>query len=105
MDKSAEPKVLNKRTDPIPANAFYGGRAGDWGNPFVMGRHGDRAAVVAKHEAWLRDQHHLLRRLDELKGRDGVCFCAPKACHLDLIVRLANSTREERIAWWRCDPV
>jgi hypothetical protein len=35
----------------------------------------------------LRDQHHLLRRLDELRGRDGVCFCAPEACHLDLVVR------------------
>ncbi len=50
---------------------------------------------------WLADQHHLLRALDELRGHDLVCFCAPRACHGDLLARLANLTREERIAWWR----
>ena len=28
-------------------------------------------------------------------------FCAPRPCHGDLLVRLANTTRDERIAWWR----
>jgi hypothetical protein len=39
--------------------------------------------------------------IDELRGHDLVCFCAPRACHSDLLRRLANATREERIAWWR----
>ena len=43
----------------------------------------------------------LLRALDELRGRNLVCFCGPRACHGDLLLRLANATREERIAWWR----
>jgi hypothetical protein len=42
-----------------------------------------------------------LRALDELRGRDLVCFCAPLPCHGDLLLRLANATREARIAWWR----
>jgi hypothetical protein len=50
---------------------------------------------------WLADQHDLLRALDELRGRDLVCFCAPLPCHGDLLLRLANESREERIAWWR----
>ena len=25
----------------------------------------------------------------------------PRACHFDLLLRLANATRDERIAWWR----
>ena len=62
---------------------------------------GDRAAVIAKYECWLADQHQLLGALDELCGRDLVCFCAPRPCHGDLLLRLANATREERIAWWR----
>ena len=62
---------------------------------------GDRAAVIAKYETWLRRQHHLLRALDELRGRNLLCFCAPKVCHGDLLLRLANASREERIAWWR----
>ena len=71
------------------------------GNPFRIGPDGDRATVIAKHERWLADQHNLLRALDELRGRDLVCFCAPLPCHGDLLRRLANATRDERIAWWR----
>src|SRR5207302_6414693 len=66
-----------------------------------FGVDGDRAAVITKYSRWLRDQHHLLRDLDELRGKDLLCFCALAACHGDLLLRLANASREERIAWWR----
>jgi hypothetical protein len=94
-------KVLNKHRDSVPAGAVYIGRGGKWGNPFRIGPDGDRAAVIAKHEAWLRTKRELLAALDELRGNDLVCFCAPAACHGDLLLRLANVSREERIAWWR----
>jgi Domain of unknown function (DUF4326) len=94
-------KVLNKHQAGIPADAIYIGRGSKWGNPFRIGEDGDRAAVIAKHERWLADQHQLLRALDQLRGHDLVCFCAPRACHGDLLLRLANATREARIVWWR----
>jgi Domain of unknown function (DUF4326) len=94
-------KVLNKKVAGIPSGAVYIGRGSKWGNPFHIGADGDRAMVVTKHEQWLHGQTHLLRALDELRGKDLVCFCAPAACHGDLLVRLANATREERIIWWR----
>lgn len=94
-------KVLNKHTAGSYADAVYIGRGSKWGNPFRIGIDGDRAAVIAKYETWLRRQHHLLRALDELRGRNLLCFCAPKVCHGDLLLRLANASREERIAWWR----
>lgn len=94
-------RVLNKHHAGIPAGAVYIGRGSKWGNPFRLRRDGDRTTVIAKYERWLADQHHLLRALDELRGRDLVCFCAPLACHGDLLRRLANATRDERIAWWR----
>jgi len=94
-------RVLNKHTDVIPPGAQYIGRGSKWGNRFVIGRDGDRQAVIAKHEQWLADQNDLLRSLDELRGRDLVCFCAPRPCHGDLLHRLANATREQRIAWRR----
>jgi len=93
--------VLNKHHAGIPAGAVYIGRGSKWGNPFRIDHDGDRATVIAKYERWLADQHHLLRALDELRGGDLVCFCAPRACHGDLLLRLANATRDERIAWWR----
>jgi hypothetical protein len=73
----------------------------DLSNPFRIGPDGDRVAVIAKYECWLADQHQLLRTLDELRGGDLISFCAPRPCHGDLLLRLANATREERIAWWR----
>jgi len=94
-------KVLNKHHTGVPADAVYIGRGSKWGNPFRIGRDGERVAVIAKYERWLAEQHHLLRGLDELSGRDLVCFCAPRSCHGDLLLRLANAAREERIAWWR----
>ena len=94
-------KVLNKRVARIPEGAVYIGRGSAWGNPFRIGPDGDRQAVVARHEAWLRGQHGLLRAMPTLRGKDLICFCAPAACHGDLLLRLANGTRAELIAWWR----
>jgi len=94
-------KVLNRHRDGVPVGAVYIGRGSKWGNPFRIGADGDRAAVIARHAAWLRGQHDLLRALDELRGKDLVCFCAPQACHGDVLLRLANASREARIAWWR----
>ena len=94
-------KVLNKHRDGLPAGAVYIGRGSKWGNPFRIGLHGDRATVIARYEAWLRGQRDLLRSLDELRGKDLVCFCAPQPCHGDVLLRLADAGREERLAWWR----
>ena len=92
-------RVLNKHHAGVPTDAVYIGRGSKWGNPFRIGRDGDRAAVIAKYERWLADQHHFLRALDDLADRHLVCFCAPRPCHGDLLLRLANTTREARIVW------
>ena len=94
-------KVLNKHVVGMPTGAIYIGRGSRWGNPFRIGPDANRADVVAKHEAWLRGRHDLLRAIGELRGHDLVCFCAPAPCHGDLLLRLANGSREDLIAWWR----
>jgi hypothetical protein len=85
----------------VPPNGLRIDRKSKWGNPFVLGRDGDRTAVIFKHERWLADQHELLRSLDELRDRDLICWCHPLPCHGDLLCRLGNATRDERVAWWR----
>lgn len=87
------PEVLNKRIDPIPDDAVYVGRPSKWGNPFHVGTHGTRDEVIDKYREWLEvalkaPSGYL--DLDELRGKDLVCWCAPKRCHADVLLTLAN---------------
>jgi hypothetical protein len=66
----------------------YIGRPSLWGNPFKIGPDGSRLEVIEKYRVWLLlpEQHQLrkeMRRL--LRGKRLACFCAPHACHGDII--------------------
>ncbi len=74
----------------------YIGRPSRWGNPFVVGRQGARGECISLYEDWLRDNATLLAALDELRGLVLGCWCAPRPCHGDLLVRLANADAEQR---------
>ena len=87
------PRVLNKRHGNIPRGSVYIGRPSKWGNPFEIGKHGDRQAVIAQYRAWVCDQPELLAALPELRGRDLVCWCAPLACHGDVLLAMAGVAR------------
>lgn len=76
----------------MPADTVYVGRPSRFGNSFVIGRHGDRATVVARFETWLLANPELLAAARaELRGKDLVCWCAPEACHADVLLRIANA--------------
>lgn len=85
--------VLNKHKHLIPQGAIYIGRGSAWGNPFVMGKDGDRNQVIAAHKEWLWQQIEQgqvsLEALAALKGKDLVCFCAPLPCHGDTLEKAA----------------
>lgn len=88
------PLVLNIHSDPPAAVSagVYIGRPSIWGNPFQIGKDGDRAQVISKYRRWLQKQPDLIERMKrELKGRDLVCYCAPLMCHGDVILEVANS--------------
>jgi len=86
--------IHNKKHNTAPADAVYIGRPSKWGNPFVIGKDGNREEVIAKFEEWILGQPQLLAQLNELKGKDLVCWCAPEACHGDVLARLANNNKE-----------
>ena len=77
----------------------YIGRPSKWGNPFVVGKHGQRGECIALYESWLRRSSALLAALDELRGLVLGCWCAPRACHGDVLVHLANANTAEREHW------
>jgi hypothetical protein len=70
---------------------IYIGRPSKWGNPFVVGKHGTREHVIERYEHWLRENDELMAALPELRGKVLGCWCAPSACHGDVLARLANA--------------
>jgi len=85
-------RVLNKRIHGVPAGAVYVGRPSKWGNPYGAGRDdANRAVAIEQYEWWLDRNPPLLAALPELRGKDLVCWCAPKPCHADVLLRRANA--------------
>ena len=87
-----QPQVLNKYlTTPSRLPKVYIGRGSPYGNPFRIGVDGTREEVIAKYESYLMQNPELIRKVKEnLRGKDLECFCAPKPCHGDILIKIAN---------------
>jgi hypothetical protein len=67
-------------------------RRTDWGNPFEIPDDGDRDDVINKFATYyLPHKTKLQERLPELAGKALGCWCAPEACHGDILKDAANS--------------
>lgn len=77
--------VVNLKTETYDV---FIGRGSVWGNPFVLGKDGDRDQVIVKYEVLIRRRPDLLARLPELVGKRLGCYCKPLACHGDVLIRL-----------------
>ena len=77
-------KVVNKYKEPYD---IYIGRGSKWGNPFIIGQDGNREEVINKYEQYLLNNPELLNCLYELKGKTLGCFCKPKSCHGDVLIK------------------
>lgn len=70
----------------------YIGRPSDWGNPFVIGKNGDRADVIRKYRQWIMREPELIARAKtELRGQRIACWCKPEDCHGDVLAELADA--------------
>jgi len=75
----------------------YIGRGSVWGNPYshregTLAEHivGSRSEAIQKYEEYLLSNEDLMRRLPELKGKILGCWCKPKSCHGDILLKYAN---------------
>ena len=77
----------------------YVGRPTKWGNPFThlpsestraIYQVETREQAVEAYENWIISHENLLNDLQELKGKNLVCWCHPKRCHAEVLLRLAN---------------
>jgi hypothetical protein len=89
-------KVVHFKREPYD---IYVGRPSKWGNPFTHIADKKTAAqfvVSSREEAvdayrlWITEGEgkHLLEDLHELKGKVLGCWCAPKSCHGDVLLKL-----------------
>jgi len=80
-------QVVNKNAAGKGGYDIYIGRPSKWGNPFIIGVHGDRATVISFYRQWLVQQPELIAALKngELEGKTLGCFCKPSACHGDVL--------------------
>lgn len=114
----SSPKRIQRRRTAgwrMPEGAVYVGRPSKWGNPFTVqgaiehgyadtteeGRavaaeafldwlHGDMWAAGSGPE-WNDRRLRMLAELDELAGRDLVCWCPLSSpCHANVLLALAN---------------
>ncbi|WP_208180114.1 DUF4326 domain-containing protein [Sinorhizobium medicae] len=83
------------------------GRPGPWGNPFVVGKHGDASYCVDLYKALLAGllrvgadpeiqalestRRFVAENADELRGQNLACWCRPGTpCHADVLLQIAN---------------
>ncbi len=73
----------------------YIGRPSMWGNPYsskdgtlAKYRVGSKSEAIQNYEVWIESQPKLLEELKTLKGKLLGCWCSPKTCHGDVLVKL-----------------
>jgi hypothetical protein len=73
----------------------YIGRPSLWGNPFsskdgTLARYrvGSTPEAIQRYEEWIESQPQLIEELKTLKGKILGCWCKPKPCHGDVLVKL-----------------
>ncbi len=56
-----------------------------WGNPFKIGPGVGRYDAIRRYAAYLATQPLLLKALPDLRGKSLACWCAPEACHAEVL--------------------
>lgn len=60
-------------------------------NPFRIDRDGTREEVIAKFRGWVINHPVMVAQIRrELRGKRLGCWCAPKACHGDVLAEIAD---------------
>ena len=84
--------IYNLRNGKPPSDAVLVDRRTPWGNPFPMDDETERDFVCDEFEDYAKKR--LTNEpdwLSPLRGKNLVCWCAPKRCHAETLRRLANA--------------
>lgn len=99
--KPVEPRVVNIRV--TPCYDVFIGRPGPWGNPFTHLEHASKGTIrVSTRKAAVEEYRNMImadpelqaRARRELRGKVLGCYCAPRECHGDVLLEIANAAAE-----------
>lgn len=108
--KGFDLQALSLSTNGLPA--VHVGRPGPWGNPFVVGKHGDAAYCVDLYKALLagllrvgadpdvealkRTRQFVADNASELTAKNLACWCKPGSpCHADVLLKIATPSNSK----------
>jgi len=83
-------RVYNKKDVRTMEGKVYIGRPSIFGNPYTITSHQNRELVIQKYQEYIWNAPRVLSRLSELRGKDLVCHCKPKACHGDVLMKMVQ---------------
>lgn len=96
-------KVVNKRTHKPTKNDVYIGRPSPLGNPYshklnnlAPFKTDSREESITKFETWFHDEicngnEEIIQAIKAIPANANlVCWCAPRACHGDVIAKIVN---------------
>ena len=85
-------RVVNLRKE---KHNIYIGRGSVFGNPFIIGKDETREEVINKFEQYARKNKAVMQFIKDLHP-DSIlgCFCKPKACHGDVIIKIWKELNE-----------
>lgn len=95
-------RVVHCKKEPYDV---YVGRPSKWGNPFTHIRDkktlaefivSDREEAIQKYEEWIRNSP-LMDQIEELRGKTLGCWCKPKSCHGDVLLKLIKESAQKKI--------
>ena len=88
-------RVVNLRTENYSIYIGRAGKGGEFGNPFAIGKDGDREDVILMFKDYfyrrLLNDLPFREKIHALKGEVLGCFCKPTACHGDVIADYVNA--------------
>ena len=85
-------RVVNMKTEAYDVRID---RRSKWGNPFKIGPGCTREHAIACYEKHLHFHPELMAALPELAGKRLGCWCKPRACHGDVLVKLIGEIIEK----------
>ena len=79
----------------------YSDKKGTWkesvfANPFLVGKDGNREQCLKKYEKHVRSSPEIWRELPNLKGKVLGCWCHPKPCHGDILIKLIRESEQKK---------